>query len=179
MTTLVMQSKALSQENRARAAETRIRIACARRLLNPVWALSGASDSAPALTRLAAIVESSDDAIVTKTLEGVVTSWNPGAERIFGYAAAEMIGRSITTIIPANLVDEESEFLRRLARGEHIDHYETTRLRKDGHTIDISVTLSPLRDTRGPSSGSRRLRAISPNRSGRPRSSARSRRHGG
>ena len=149
MTTLVMQSKALSQETRARAADTRIRIAGARRLLNPVWGLSGASDSAPPFTRLAAIVESSDDAIVTKTLEGVVTSWNPGAERIFGYTAAEMIGRPITTIIPASLAHEESEFLRRLGRGEHIDHYETTRLRKDGHAIDISVTLSPLHDATG------------------------------
>src|SRR5215470_6649917 len=130
-----------------------------RMTTDPVRALSGASDSAPALTRLAAIVESSDDAIVTKTLEGVVTSWNPGAERIFAYTAAEMIGRPITTIIPANLVDEESEFLRRLARGEHIDHYEPTRLRKDGHAIDVSVTLPPLRDATGPSSGSRRLRA--------------------
>jgi len=105
--------------------------------------------SAEALTRLAAIVESSDDAIVTKTLKGVVTSWNLGAERIFGYTAAEMIGRHITTIIPAVRVDEEAEFLRRLAGGEHIDHYETIRRHKDGHAIDISVTLSPLRDERG------------------------------
>lgn len=106
-------------------------------------------DSAQALTRLAALVESSDDAILTKTLEGVVTSWNPGAERIFGYTAAEMIGRSVTTIVPADLVQEEAEFLRRLARGDHIDHYETVRVHKDGRPIDISVTLSPLRDATG------------------------------
>jgi PAS domain S-box-containing protein len=97
----------------------------------------------------AAIVQASDDAIISKTLDGVVTSWNPGAERIFGYAAAEMIGRPITTIIPADLVHEEAEFLRRLARGEHIDHYETVRVRKDGRAINISVTLSPVHDETG------------------------------
>src|SRR5262249_39113156 len=102
-----------------------------------------------ALVRLAAIVESSDDAIVSKTLAGVVTSWNPAAGRIFGYAAAEMIGRPITTIIPVERIEEETEFLRRLARGEHVDHYETVRVRKDGRMIDISVTLSPLRDASG------------------------------
>lgn len=95
---------------------------------------------------LQAIVESSDDAIASKTLDGIVTSWNPGAERIFGYTAAEMIGRSITTIFPPDRLHEEAEFLRRLARGEHVDHYETVRLRKDGSSVDVSVTLSPLLD---------------------------------
>ena len=95
---------------------------------------------------LQAIVESSDDAIASKTLDGIVTSWNPGAERIFGYTAAEMIGRSVTKIFPPDRLGEEAEFLRRLARGEHVDHYETVRLRKDGSSVDVSVTLSPLRD---------------------------------
>ncbi len=98
------------------------------------------------LALLAAIVHDSDDAIATKTLDGIVTSWNPGAERTFGYTATEMIGQPITVLFPADRLDEELEFLRRLSQGEHIDHYETVRLRKDGRPIDISVTLSPVRD---------------------------------
>jgi PAS domain S-box-containing protein len=98
------------------------------------------------LALLDAIVRDSDDAIATKTLDGIVTSWNPGAERVFGYTATEMIGKPITMLFPANRYSEEEEFLRRLSKGEHIDHYETIRQRKDGRLIDISVTLSPLRD---------------------------------
>lgn len=98
---------------------------------------------------LRAIVEGSDDAIVTKTLEGIVTSWNPAAEQIFGYTAAEMIGEPITRIFPPDRFAEEADFLRRLARGEHISHYETVRVRKDGRALNISVTLSPLRDASG------------------------------
>ena len=99
--------------------------------------------------RLAAIVESSDDAILTKDLNGVVTSWNGGAERIFGYTAEEMVGRPITTIIPADRRGEETEILTRLRRGERIDHYETIRQRKDGSLVDISLTVSPLKDSDG------------------------------
>jgi PAS domain S-box-containing protein len=102
-----------------------------------------------ALFRLAAIVESSEDAIVGKTPTGIVTSWNPAAERIFGWPAGEVVGRSITVIVPADRLEEEAEFLRRLARGERIDHYETVRVRKDGRRIDVSVSLSPVRDSRG------------------------------
>lgn len=102
-----------------------------------------------ARNRLAAIVDSSADAIVSKTLEGIVTSWNAGAERLFGYAAEEMIGQSITRIIPADLRHEEIEFLRRLREGEVIDHYETVRVAKDGHMLEVSVTISPVRDTKG------------------------------
>src|SRR5215208_410366 len=99
--------------------------------------------------RLAAIVTSSDDAIVTKTLEGVVTSWNDGAARIFGYEADEMIGQPILRVIPPHLHPEEYDILARLRRGEHIRHYETVRRTKDGRDIDISVTVSPLRDHSG------------------------------
>src|ERR671927_257923 len=95
---------------------------------------------------LAAIVESADDAIVSKTLESIVTSWNRGAERIFGYTAEEMIGRSITVLIPADRPDEEPAILERVRRGERVDHYETVRRRKDGSLIDISLTVSPVRD---------------------------------
>ena len=99
--------------------------------------------------RLAAIVTSSDDAIISKTLDGRVTSWNTGATRIFGYTAEEMIGQSITRIIPPELHQEEKVILARLSRGEHIDHYETVRVAKDGRPVDISLTVSPLRDKFG------------------------------
>ena len=101
------------------------------------------------LAFLEAIVEGSDDAIATKTLEGVVTSWNPGAERIFGYSASEIVGRPITVLFPPDRLDEETDFLRQLSHGQRVDHYETVRVRKDGRPIDISVTLSPLRDKAG------------------------------
>ncbi|HTW95141.1 MAG TPA: PAS domain S-box protein, partial [Tepidisphaeraceae bacterium] len=98
---------------------------------------------------LAAVIDSSDDAIVTKTLEGVVTTWNKSAERIFGYAPQEIIGKPILTIIPPDRQHEEVEILRRLRNGQRVDHFETVRRRKDGSLIDISVTISPIRDTAG------------------------------
>ncbi len=102
-----------------------------------------------AARRLASIVESSDDAIVSKDLDGIVTSWNVGAERLFGYSADEMIGRPITTIVPADRQDEEPHILSRLRRGERLDHVETVRRRKDGRLIDVSLTISPLRNADG------------------------------
>jgi PAS domain S-box-containing protein len=101
------------------------------------------------LARLAAIVTSSDDAIISKTLEGRITSWNIGATSIFGHTAEEMIGQPIMRIIPPHLHDDEKEILARLRRGEHIRHYETVRVAKDGRLIDISLTVSPLRDKTG------------------------------
>jgi len=98
---------------------------------------------------LAALVNSSDDAIASKTLDGVVTSWNPGAARLFGYRPEEIIGKSITTIIPPELYAEEDEILARLRRGESIEHYETVRVAKDGRRIDISLTVSPVRGEDG------------------------------
>jgi PAS domain S-box-containing protein len=102
-----------------------------------------------ARARLAAIVESSHDAIISKTLDGVIQSWNAGAERIFGYAASEAVGQSITLIIPSDRLDEERMILDRLRQGERIEHFETVRLTKDGRLLDISLTVSPLRDPRG------------------------------
>src|ERR1051326_8113496 len=99
--------------------------------------------------RLAAIVATSDDAIVSKTLEGLVTSWNAAATRLFGYAPEEMIGQSIKRIIPPELHAEEDGILAQLRRGEHIDHYETVRVAKDGRRIDVSLCVSPLRDKSG------------------------------
>ena len=107
------------------------------------------ADPEIAAARLAAIVESSDDAIVSKTLDGVITSWNQGAERMFGWTAAEAVGRHIRLIIPKDRYAEEDEVLARLRRGERIDHFETVRVRKDGTSIDISLTVSPLLNANG------------------------------
>jgi PAS domain S-box-containing protein len=98
---------------------------------------------------LAAIVDSSDDAIISKSLDGVISSWNKGAERMFGYTADEAIGRHITLIIPPDRRQEEVNILERLKRGERIDHFETVRVRKDGTLLDISLTISPVRDGAG------------------------------
>ena len=99
--------------------------------------------------QLAAIVASSDDAIVSKSLAGIVTSWNEGAARLFGYPAEEMIGQPIMRIIPANRQDEEHEILRRLRAGEHLEHFETVRVTKDRRLIDVSLTVSPVRVAAG------------------------------
>jgi PAS domain S-box-containing protein len=99
--------------------------------------------------RLAAIVESSDDAVISKSLAGIVTSWNAAAERIFGYRAEEMIGQSILQLLPEGRQDEEDMILERLRQGERIDHFETVRRAKDGRLLEVSVTISPLRDARG------------------------------
>ncbi len=101
------------------------------------------------LAQLAAIVEGSDDAIVSKTLDGIITSWNAGASRILGYSADEMVGQPILGIIPPELLDEERSILARLRKGERIDHFDTVRLTKDGRRVNVSLTVSPLRDARG------------------------------
>jgi len=98
---------------------------------------------------LAAIVDSADDAIISKDLEGVITTWNKGAERVFGYTAQEVLGRPITILMPADRLDEEPEILRRVSRGERIDHYPTVRRRKNGDLVDISLSVSPIRDASG------------------------------
>src|SRR5512139_504312 len=98
---------------------------------------------------LAAVVDSSDDAIVSKTLEGIITSWNHAAEKLFGYSAAEAVGQHISLIIPPERRAEEVEVLARLRRGEKVDHFETVRQAKDGHRIRISLTVSPVKDAAG------------------------------
>ncbi len=98
---------------------------------------------------LAAIVDSSDDAIIGKTLDGTIISWNKGAERIYGYTADQVLGRPISILIPADRPNELPSILSRIARGERIDHYLTKRARKDGQIIDISVTISPVQDETG------------------------------
>jgi PAS domain S-box-containing protein len=98
---------------------------------------------------LAAIVSSSDDAIVSKTLDGVITSWNHGAERVFGYRADEAIGQSILLIIPPDRRDEEVEIIQRIRRGERVEHFETVRVAKDGRRLDVSISISPVRGADG------------------------------
>jgi PAS domain S-box-containing protein len=98
---------------------------------------------------LAAVVRSSIDAIVTKTLEGKITSWNGGAERLFGYSAAEIIGRPITDLIPVELRHQEIEILAKVGRGEFVEHFETVRRRKDGSLVDVSLSISPILDLGG------------------------------
>jgi two-component system CheB/CheR fusion protein len=102
-----------------------------------------------AQAKLAAIVDSSDDAIVSKSLDGIITSWNPGAQRIFGYTAEEAVGRSINILIPPDRHGEEPMILAKLRAGQRVDHFETVRITKDGRLIDVSVTISPVRDERG------------------------------
>jgi PAS domain S-box-containing protein len=99
--------------------------------------------------RLATIVESSNDAIISKNLDGIIQTWNAGAERIFGYKAEEIVGMPVTTLMPPDRLDEEPGILARLRRGERIDHYETVRRRKDGTLINISLTVSPVKDADG------------------------------
>ena len=107
--------------------------------------------------KLAAIVQSSDDAIISKTLEGIVTSWNDAAERMFGYTADEMVGQSILKLIPEERVDEEPKILDQLKRGERIDHFETIRVTKDGTRLNISLTISPVKDSKGNITGASKI----------------------
>jgi PAS domain S-box-containing protein len=115
--------------------------------------------------RLAAIVASSNDAIIGKTLEGIITNWNDGARRIFGYSEEEVLGQPISILIPADRHDEEPAIIERLKRGERVDHYQTVRVRKDGQKIDISLTISPIRNSLGKIIGASKIaRDITENR---------------
>jgi PAS domain S-box-containing protein len=102
-----------------------------------------------AIGLLAAIVDSSDDAIISKNLDGIITSWNRSAERIFGYTASEALGQHITLIVPADRRNEEVGILERLRRGERVNHFQTVRTAKDGSRISVSLTISPVRDAAG------------------------------
>ena len=111
--------------------------------------ITARKDAEMASARLAAIVEFSHDAIIGKDLNSVVISWNKGAEKIFGYTAGEMVGASITRLIPADRQDEENQILGNIKRGETLEHFETLRQTKDGRLIDVSVTASPIKDAAG------------------------------
>ncbi len=119
------------------------------RILLPAGLLTSGADPAVQLALLAAIVESSDDAIISMTLDGRVVSWNAGAARIFGHSPQEAIGQSITLIVPPELHTDEQRILEEIRSGRRIDHYDTVRVTRDGRRIDISLTVSPVRDARG------------------------------
>ena len=124
-----------------------------RNLINAIaWRLGHAIDHKEAdgaLAQLAAIVESSNDAIIGKTLDGIITSWNSGAEKIYGYSVQEAIASPSSILVPPELPDDESRFLERIKRGDRVDQYETVRLRKDGERINVSLTISPIKDVTG------------------------------
>ena len=111
--------------------------------------VTGASQNEERLRWVASIVDFSDDAIISKNLDGVITSWNKGAERVFGYTADEAIGQPITVVIPRDRHDEERTILTRIRRGERIDHFETVRQRKNGSLIVVSLTVSPVKNANG------------------------------
>src|SRR5215217_6720329 len=119
----------------------------------PPWSLClhlfGRDPSEAAAAQLAAIVQSSDDAIVSKTLDGTILTWNESAERIFGYSADEIVGSSIFTLISPDLHDEERALLERISRGEHVAHFETIRRHKSGRLFPVAVSVSPVRDGTG------------------------------
>jgi len=107
--------------------------------------------------KLAAIVESSDDAIIGKDLNGIIATWNGGAERLFGYSEQEVIGQPVTMLMPPDRVDEEAVILERIRRGERIEHFETVRRRKDGTLLDISLSVSPIIDAHGNVTGASKI----------------------
>ncbi|OCX53865.1 hypothetical protein BEL04_06150 [Mucilaginibacter sp. PPCGB 2223] len=119
----------------------------AERFIGTVTDITDTKTAEEKNAKLAAIVDSSDDAIVSKTLEGIITSWNQSAERTFGYTAEEMIGQSILKIIPPDRHHEEVEILSKLRRGERMEHFETRRMKKNGEQLDVSLTISPMRDS--------------------------------
>ena len=122
-----------------------------------VGALRKIEESEKHLAKLAAIIQFSEDAIISKTVEGIVTSWNPGAAKIFGYSDEEMIGQPITKIIPEDRLNEEPDILNRIQKGEVIEHFETKRLTKEGKLLDISVTISPMKDSQGKITGASKI----------------------
>jgi PAS domain S-box-containing protein len=119
--------------------------------------ISARKESEKALLHYAALVESSDDAIIGKSLDGYVTSWNHGAEIIFGYSSSEIVGKHISLLIPEDRKGEEPSILEKIKRGESVDHFETVRRRKDGRLIDVSVTISPIRNAKGKIIGASKL----------------------
>lgn len=137
----------LTRSARRRASKA---VAANRELRRQIVELKRAGET---FSRLASIVESSDDAIIGKTLDGIVFSWNPGAERIYGYTSEEMIGKPVSLLVPPDRSDEVMRILEKIKRGERVDHYETVRMRKDGKRIDISLSVSPIKDATGEITG--------------------------
>lgn len=119
--------------------------------------MSTGADFQNVLAHLAAIVESAHDAIIGESLDGLITSWNQGAEHLFGFRSEEITGKRIATLIPTDRAHEEDEILQRIARGESIDHFDTVRKHKDGLLIDVSLTISPIRDASGRVTGASKI----------------------
>jgi PAS domain S-box-containing protein len=117
--------------------------------VNMLVDISDRKDTERAAQQLSAIVESAEDAILAKDLDGVIISWNRGAERLFGYTADEVIGKPVTLLIPADRLGEEPEILRRIRAGERVEHFDTVRRRKDGSLVEIGLTISPIRNAQG------------------------------
>src|ERR1700687_3982148 len=113
------------------------------------WNTPPLSTQSETLQLLAAIVESSDDAIFSKTLDGSITTWNKAAERMYGYRAEEIIGRSVSLLQPSDRLGEVPDISERLKNGQKVDHFETMRVAKDGHLLTVSLTISPIRDAGG------------------------------
>src|SRR5262249_20467431 len=111
--------------------------------LNTLVDITDRKKAGEAALRLAAIVEASADAVISKDLDGIITSWTGGAEHLYGYSAEEVIGKPVTVLMPPSRENEEPGILERIRRGERIDHYDTVRRRKDGSLIDVSLTVSP------------------------------------
>src|SRR4051794_41011397 len=109
------------------------------------------------IAHLAAVVDASSDAILSKSLDGTIRTWNASAERIFGYTAEEMVGQNIRLLIPDERQAEEDDILARLRRGEYIEHYETVRVTKDGRSLDVSLSISPIRDAAGNITGASKI----------------------
>jgi len=130
-------------------SQSAVRIGRTERVMSVVTDIGARTRGEEAVVRLASIVESSQDAIISEALDGVILTWNVGAERIYGYSAAEVVGRSIALLIPPELPDELDSILEAIRREEHIEHYETVRVRKDGQRIQMSLTISPIRDAGG------------------------------
>jgi PAS domain S-box-containing protein len=133
----------------AHAAVSRTKDGNSPRMIGVNWDITERKHSEAAVHRLAAIVESSADAIISKTLDGIITSWNPAAEKMFGYPAAEIIGQPLLLLLPPERAQEEAEILAGFVRGEMVRHFETVRLRKGGQRFDVAVTISPLKDAVG------------------------------
>jgi PAS domain S-box-containing protein len=121
----------------------------AKRFVGTVQDITDRKKADEAVQRLAAIVETSEDAIISKDLNGIIMSWNGGAERLFGYRAEEVVGKPITILIPSDRRDEEGGILQRIRQGQRVEHYETVRQCKNGTHIEVSLTISPLRDRTG------------------------------
>jgi PAS domain S-box-containing protein len=137
--------------------------------INSLFDITERKHAEMAAMRLAAVVQSSHDAIAAKNLNGIITDWNQGAERIFGYKPKEIIGKSVLTLIPKDRQREEQEILRRIRRGKLLDHYETVRRRKDGKLIDVSLTISPIKGAKGEIIGVSKIARDITERKGRER----------